>query len=187
MQATLALSQRSIVAAVVTKKLKALPKKTTSVRPGTVTLKPGTTKKVGTAKVGTATKPAPPKPAPAPTTGGPRLLTRIQQLRLLSKVEQAGLLSLLEKNGLTLTAIEKSGALSTAESLGLLSAAADKNTPVLLNTLALLLFVAGPAVVYLTPDDSPLLIGVQVLVALTAILGGSAAFGGASLLSTLQK
>lgn len=61
MQITLASSQRPVVAAIVTKKLKALPKKTTSVRPGTVTLKPGTTKKPGTSKVGTAPKPAPPK------------------------------------------------------------------------------------------------------------------------------
>lgn len=63
----------------------------------------------------------------------------------------------------------------------------SRNTPALLNTLALLLFVAGPAVVYITPDDSPLLIGLQILLALTAVIGGSAAYGGASLLSSLQK
>jgi hypothetical protein len=57
----------------------------------------------------------------------------------------------------------------------------------LLNALTAILFLAGPAVVYLTPDDSPALIAVQAVVALLCVIGGSAAFGGASLLSTLQK
>ena len=117
----------------------------------------------------------------------PKILSRVQDLRLLSKLEQAGLLSLLEKNGLTLTVIEKSGLLSTAEKLGLISAAADRNTPSALYTLATALLVAGPALVYVTPDDSGALIALQAIGALTCILGGSAAFGGASLLSALQK
>ena len=114
-------------------------------------------------------------------------MSRVQDLRLLSKLEQAGLLSLLEKNGLTLTVIEKSGLLSTAEKLGLISAAADRNTPSALYTLATALLVAGPALVYVTPDDSGALIALQAIGALTCILGGSAAFGGASLLSALQR
>lgn len=117
----------------------------------------------------------------------PKILSRVQDLRLLSKLEQAGLLSVLEKNGLTLSAIEKSGLLSTAENLGLISAAADRNTPSALYTLSTLLFAAGPALVYFTPDDSSALIALQVIGALTCVVGGSAAFGGASLLATLQK
>lgn len=117
----------------------------------------------------------------------PKILSRVQDLRLLSKLEQAGLLSLLEKNGFTLSAIEKSGLLSTAEKLGLISAAADRNTPGALFGLATLLLAAGPALVYLTPDDSGALLAVQAIGALTCIVGGSAAWGGATLLSTLQK
>jgi Protein of unknown function (DUF1118) len=127
------------------------------------------------------------------TTGGPaaapppRILTRVQQLRLLSKVEQAGLLSALEKSGVTLSTLEKSGALSLAENLGLLSRAADRGTPGLLYTAAAALFAAGPAAVYAIPDSSPALVAVQALIAAVAVAGGSAAFGGASLLSALQK
>ena len=89
----------------------------------------------------------------------PKILSKVQELRLLSKVEQAGLLSLLEKQGITLSSLEKSGALSLAEKFGLLSAAADRNTPSALFTLASALLAAGPAVVYFVPDDSPLLVG----------------------------
>lgn len=117
----------------------------------------------------------------------PKLLARVQELRLLSKLEQAGLLSVMEKNGLTLSTIEKSGLLSTAESLGLISAAADRSTPGALYGLATALLVAGPALVYFVPDDSTALVVAQVLGALACVVGGSAAFGGASLLSTLQK
>jgi hypothetical protein len=117
----------------------------------------------------------------------PKILSRVQDLRLLSKLEQAGLLSLLEKNGLTLSAIEKSGLLSTAEKFGLISAAADRNTPGALFTLSTVLLAAGPALVYFTPDDNPALLAVQAIGALACIAGGSAAFGGASLLSSLQK
>jgi hypothetical protein len=117
----------------------------------------------------------------------PKILSRVQDLRLLSKLEQAGLLSLLEKNGLTLSAIEKSGLLSTAEKFGLISAAADRNTVSTLYTLATGLLAAGPLLVYLTPDDSGALLALQAVGALTCIVGGSAAWGGASLLATLQK
>jgi len=117
----------------------------------------------------------------------PKLLTRVQELRLLSKLEQAGLLSLLEKNGVTLTAIEKSGALTLAEKYGLVSAAADRSTPSALFTLATVLLAAGPALVYFVPDSNPALIAAQAVGALACVVGGSAAYGGASLLSTLQK
>jgi hypothetical protein len=117
----------------------------------------------------------------------PKLLTRVQELRLLSKLEQAGLLSLAERNGLTLSAIEKSGLLTTAENLGLISAAADRGTPQALYALATALLVAGPALVYFVPDSSVPLIAAQAVAALACVVGGSAAFGGASLLSTLQK
>lgn len=116
----------------------------------------------------------------------PLLLARIQQLRLLTKLEQAGLLTLLEKNGITLTFIEKSGLLSKAESFGLLSAAADRNTPKLLFRLALALYAVGPLVVYAVPDNSTPLIALQAIVALASLVGGTAAFGGASLLNSLQ-
>jgi len=117
----------------------------------------------------------------------PKILTKVQELKLLSKVEKAGLLSLLEKQGITLSALEKSGALSLAEKYGLLSAAADRQTPSALFTLATALLAAGPAVVYFVPDDSPVLVAVQVAAAVACVAGGSAAWGGASLLSTLQK
>ena len=97
------------------------------------------------------------------------------------------MLSALEKSGVTLSALEKSGALSIAENLGLLSRAADRDTPGLLYTAAAALFAAGPAAVYAIPDSSPALVAVQALIAAVAVAGGSAAFGGASLLSALQK
>ncbi|KAL0022100.1 hypothetical protein WJX79_008536 [Trebouxia sp. C0005] len=117
----------------------------------------------------------------------PLLLARVQQLRLLSKLEQAGLLTLLEKNGVTLTFIEKSGLLSKAESLGLLSAAADRNTPTVLYRLAFALYGVGPLLVYAIPDSSTPLLVAQAVIALGCLTGGTAAFGAASLLGTLQK
>ena len=117
----------------------------------------------------------------------PRILTRVSQLRLLSKVEQSGLLSALERNGVTLSALEKSGALTLAESLGLLSRAADRSTPSLLYTVAFALFAAGPAAVYFIPDGSTAGVVAQAAIAAAAVAGGAAAFGGANLLSALQK
>lgn len=75
----------------------------------------------------------------------------------------------------------------TAENLGLISAAADRNTPSALYTLATALLVAGPALVYFVPDSSTALVAAQAIGALGCVVGGSAAFGGASLLSSLQK
>lgn len=120
-------------------------------------------------------------------TSAPLLLARVQQLRLLSKLEKAGLLTLLEKNGVTLTFIERTGLLSKAESLGLLSAAADRKTPGLLYRLAFALYAAGPLLVYVVPDSSTPLVAAQAVAALGCLVGGTAAFGGASLLSALQQ
>ena len=52
--------------------------------------------------------------------------------------------------------------------------------------LALALYLAGPLIVYAVPDTSNPLIAVQAVAALGCLLGGTAAFGGASLLNTLQ-
>ncbi len=62
-----------------------------------------------------------------------------------------------------------------------------RNTPGALYTLAALLLAAGPAIVYFTPDDTSLLIALQAIAAFVCVSGGAAAYGGASLLSTLQK
>ena len=125
----------------------------------------------------------------ASVRGGPppRILTRVSQLRLLSQLERSGLLSALERNGVTLSALEKSGALSVAESLGLLSRAADRSTPSLLYGVAFALFAAGPLAVYLIPDGSVGGVLAQAAIAAAAVAGGAAAYGGANLLSALQK
>jgi hypothetical protein len=117
----------------------------------------------------------------------PKLLARVEQLRLLSKLEELKLLSLLQNNGITLTFIEKSGLLETAENLGLLSAAVDRNTPGKLFAAAFALFALAPAAVYFLPDNSNGLIAAQVALVTLGALGGSAAFAGGQLLSTLQK
>mmetsp|Transcript_8225 Transcript_8225/g.23627 ORF Transcript_8225/g.23627 Transcript_8225/m.23627 type:complete len:196 (+) Transcript_8225:140-727(+) len=155
----------------VTKKLKARPRAAPAKKPAAP--KP---KAVPAAK----------KPAAKKTVGGTKMLTKIEELKLLSKVEQAGLLGKLEDSGLTLTAIEKLGLLSTTEKFGVLSLASDRNAPGALNTLALALFAAGPAAVYFIPDDSTALVAAQGAIALVALIGGSAAFGGSKLLSELQ-
>ncbi|KAK4427697.1 B3 domain-containing protein REM9 [Sesamum alatum] len=116
-----------------------------------------------------------------------KLLTRVEQLRLLSKAEKAGLLSAAEKFGLSLSTIERLGLLSKAEELGVLSAATDPGTPSTLFSLSLFLLVLGPACVYLVPEDYPWEIGLQVVVALLSVAGGSAAFAASNLVSTLQK
>ena len=61
-----------------------------------------------------------------------------------------------------------------------------RNTPKLLFRLAIALYAVGPLVVYAVPDNSTPLIAVQAIVALGCLVGGTAAFGGASLLNTLQ-
>ncbi|CAN6578058.1 unnamed protein product [Malus baccata var. baccata] len=116
-----------------------------------------------------------------------KLLTRVEQLKLLTKAEKAGLLSTAEKSGLSLSTIEKLGLLSKAEEFGILSAATDPGTPGALLSLSLGLLVLGPFVVYLVPEDSPLEIGLQAVVALAAVAGGVAAFAASNLVSSLQK
>lgn len=53
--------------------------------------------------------------------------------------------------------------------------------------MAFALFAAGPAAVYFIPDGSTAGIVIQAAIAAAAIAGGAAAFGGANLLSALQK
>lgn len=62
-----------------------------------------------------------------------------------------------------------------------------RNTPGALTALALALFVAGPALVYFVPDTSGGLVAAQAVGALLCVAGGSAAWGGASLIGALQK
>jgi hypothetical protein len=116
-----------------------------------------------------------------------KLLSRVEQLRLLSKAEKAGLLSTAENLGLSLSSIEKLGLLSKAEDLGVLSAATNPKTPGNLLATALVLFLLGPAFVYLVPEDSTPLVVLQVLVAAISVIGGSAAFAASSFVSTLQR
>ncbi|XP_015067288.1 uncharacterized protein LOC107012076 [Solanum pennellii] len=149
---------------------------------------PSTTKTV-TSKKTTTVFPVGEKPRPGNSSSTPpvKLLTRVEQLRLLTKAEKAGLLSAAEKSGLSLSTIERLGLLSKAEELGILSAATDPSTPSALFSLSLGLLAVGPVCVYLVPEDYPWQIGLQVVVALLSVVGGSAAFGASNLVSTLQK
>ncbi|KAL8216041.1 hypothetical protein R6Q57_022878 [Mikania cordata] len=116
-----------------------------------------------------------------------KLLTNVEKLRLLTKAEKAGLLSAAEKAGFSLSSIEKLGLLSKAEEFGVLSAATDPSTPSALFTLSLVLLGLGPFLVYLVPEDYPWEIGLQLLVALVSVIGGSAAFAASNFVSNLQK
>ncbi|TXG51612.1 hypothetical protein EZV62_024136 [Acer yangbiense] len=116
-----------------------------------------------------------------------KLLTRVEQLKLLTKAEKAGLLSTAEKAGLSLSTIEKLGLLSKAEEFGILSAATDPGTPGALLSLSLGLLLLGPSCVYIVPEDYPWQVALQVVVALTSVLGGSAAFAASNFVSNLQK
>ena len=62
-----------------------------------------------------------------------------------------------------------------------------RNTPGTLKALTAALFAAGPALVYFVPDNSTPLVVAQVLGALLCVVGGSAAWGGATLIGALQK
>lgn len=115
-----------------------------------------------------------------------KLLTNVEKLRLLSKAEKAGLLSAAENFGLSLSAVEKLGLLSKAEELGVLSAATDPGTPSSLFGLSLVLLSLGPVCVYVVPEQYPWEIGLQVVVALASVVGGSAAFAASSFVSKLQ-
>ncbi|KAJ7514280.1 hypothetical protein O6H91_23G036600 [Diphasiastrum complanatum] len=116
-----------------------------------------------------------------------KLLSRIEQLKLLSRAERAGLLSAAERAGLSLSTIERLGLLSKAEESGFLSAATDPSTPGTLLTLALGSLITGPIVVYFVPENSALEIGLQIIIAIVAVLAGSAAFAASKFLSTLQR
>uniref|UniRef100_A0A0E0E6H3 Uncharacterized protein n=1 Tax=Oryza meridionalis TaxID=40149 RepID=A0A0E0E6H3_9ORYZ len=133
------------------------------------------------------------EPGPRQTTSGKaaappvKLLTNVEKLRLLTKAEKAGLLSAAERAGLSLSAVERLGLLSKAEELEVLSAATDPGTPGALLGVALLLLAAGPAVVYLVPEEYPWEVAVQAVVALACVVGGSAAFAASSFVSKLQS
>ncbi|TKY73296.1 hypothetical protein E2542_SST02048 [Spatholobus suberectus] len=129
------------------------------------------------------------QPRSSPVTATPpiKLLTRMEQLKLLSKAEKAGLLSAAENFGFSLSAIERLGLLSKAEELGVLSAATDPGTPGTLLTLSLGLLLLGPLFVYLVPEDNIGEVGLQLVVALICVLGGSAGFAASNFVSNLQK
>eukprot|EP00803_Ostreobium_quekettii_P000632 evm.model.scf_2559.1 EVM.evm.TU.scf_2559.1 scf_2559:1369-3036(+) len=124
---------------------------------------------------------------PVQESPAPRILSKMEKLRLLTKLEDARVLSTLEKSGLTLSRIEQLGLLSIAEKLGLLSATSSRATPFLVYAVAFGLLAAGPAVVYYTPDDTTAAVIGQFVIAALCAVGGAAAFGGASLLFSLQK
>lgn len=128
-----------------------------------------------------------PRTSPLTSTPPVKLLTRVEQLKLLTKAERAGLLSAAEKFGLSLSTIEKLGLLSKAEEFGVLSAATDPGTPGALLSLSLVLLVLGPSFVYLVPEDNLWEVTLQAVVALLAVVGGSAAFAASNLVSNLQK
>lgn len=62
-----------------------------------------------------------------------------------------------------------------------------RNTPRLLFGAAAALLAAAPALVYFVPDTSNWLIAGQVAAAVLLVLGGTAAYGGAALLTALHK
>ncbi len=62
-----------------------------------------------------------------------------------------------------------------------------RNTPTVLYRIAFALYGVGPLLVYAIPDSSIPLLVAQAVIALGCLTGGTAAFGAASLLGTLQK
>ncbi len=62
-----------------------------------------------------------------------------------------------------------------------------RNTPGLLFTAAFAMYALAPAAVYFLPDNSTGLVAAQAAIVALGALGGTAAFAGGSLLSTLQK
>ncbi|XP_044387157.1 uncharacterized protein [Triticum aestivum] len=147
----------------------------------------GTKRSSGTTTVFPVGKPAgPPRPATTKGSAPVKLLTNVEKLRLLTKAEKAGLLSAAERAGLSLSAVERLGLLSKAEELGVLSAATDPGTPGSLQGLALLLLAAGPAVVFLVPEQYPWEVALQAVAALVCVAGGSSAFAASSFVSRLQ-
>ncbi|KAJ1265966.1 hypothetical protein BS78_08G114600 [Paspalum vaginatum] len=145
----------------------------------------------GTRRSGTTVFPlGEPGPRPATASGKKapvKLLTNVEKLRLLTKAERAGLLSAAERAGLSLSAVERLGLLSKAEELGALSAAADPGTPGALLALALPLLAAGPAVVYLVPEEQAWQVALQAVAALVCVVGGAAAVAASTFVSRLQS
>ena len=123
-----------------------------------------------------------PGPRPATVSGKApvKLLTNVERLRLLTKAERAGLLSAAERAGLSLSAVERLGLLSKAEELGALSAATDPGTPGAL-------LAAGPAVVYLVPEEQAWQVALQAVAALVCVVGGGAAVAASTFVSRLQS
>ncbi|OEL18769.1 hypothetical protein BAE44_0020214 [Dichanthelium oligosanthes] len=118
-----------------------------------------------------------PRPATASGKAPVKLLTNVEKLRLLTKAERAGL---------SLSAVERLGLLSKAEELGALSAATDPATPGALLSLALPLLAAGPAVVYLVPEEHAWQVALQAVAALVCVVGGAAAVAASTFVSRLQ-
>ncbi|KAL6623541.1 hypothetical protein ACP70R_033420 [Stipagrostis hirtigluma subsp. patula] len=149
--------------------------------------KPKTTSS-GTRRSGTTTVFPVGEPAGGGGKGKPvKLLTNVERLRLLTKAERAGLLSAAERAGLSLSAVERLGLLSKAEELGALSAATDPGTPGALLALAVPLLAAGPAVVYLVPEEHAWQVALQAVAALVCVVGGAAAVAASSFVSRLQS
>jgi len=144
----------------------------------------------GTRRSGTTVFPLG-EPGPRPATASGRapvkLLTNVERLRLLTKAERAGLLSAAERAGLSLSAVERLGLLSKAEELGALSAATDPGTPGALLALAAPLLAAGPAVVYLVPEEQAWQVALQAVAALVCVVGGAAAVAASTFVSRLQS
>nr|CAB3466269.1 unnamed protein product [Digitaria exilis] len=129
-----------------------------------------------------------PRPSSAASGKAPpvKLLTNVEKLRLLTKAERAGLLSAAERAGLSLSAVERLGLLSKAEELGALSAATDPATPGALLALAAPLLAAGPAVVYLVPEEQAWQVAIQAVAALVCVVGGAGAVAASTFVSRLQ-
>lgn len=64
---------------------------------------------------------------------------------------------------------------------------ACRNTPTLLYRIAAAVYIAGPLLLYIVPDSSTPVVAVQAVIAIACLTGGTAAFGAATLLGTLQK
>ena len=112
---------------------------------------------------------------------------KLERRKVLSTVERAGLLSRAEQLGVTLSSMERLGLLSKAEELGALSAATDPGTPGALLALAAPLLAAGPAVVYLVPEEHAWQVALQAVAALVCVVGGAAAVAASTFVSRLQS
>ncbi|KAJ0971315.1 hypothetical protein J5N97_019274 [Dioscorea zingiberensis] len=117
------------------------------------------------------------------------VVKKLEKKKVLSGVEKAGLLSKAEQLGLTLSSIEELGLFSKAEELGLLSLL-DRvagSSPSALASVALPLLVAALAAIVIIPDDSPVLVATQVLIAAALAAGAAGLFLGSVVLGGLQE